>query len=290
METILRSNTKAVTISPDHPLVIIGERINPTGRKKLAHALEKGDLTLVQEEALRQVAEGAHVLDVNVGVSGIDEPGMLKRAISAIREVTDVPLCIDSALPKALEAGLESYGGKPLVNSVNGEKRKLDGILPLVKSYGAAVIGLTMDEGGIPKEATKRFEIAERIVERAQKEGIPMEDVIIDPLAMAVAADQEAALQTLEALRLIRDKLGVNLTLGVSNISFGLPDRHAINAVFLAMAVFNGLTCPIVDPTIWDMRRAGLILDLLRGKDAYCMNYISVFREKFPRDTGNGGL
>ena len=282
METILKSPTKIVAIGPDHPLVIIGERINPTGRKKLAQALEERNLKLVQEEATKQVEEGAHVLDINVGVSGIDEPRVLKEAIAAVREVTDVPLCIDSALPEALEAGLEMYEGKALVNSVNGEERKLELVLPLVKNYGAAVIGLTTDDAGIPKEAEKRLEIAQRIVERAQKEGIPAEDVIIDPLAMAIAADHETALETLKALQLIRDKLGVNLTMGVSNISFGLPERHAINTIFLAMSVLNGLTCPIVDPTVWEMRRAGLLLDMLMGKDEFCLNYISAFREKFP--------
>ncbi len=282
METILKSPTKTVTIGPNHPLVIIGERINPTGRKKLAQALEERNLKLVQEEATKQVEEGAHILDVNVGVSGIDEPRVLKEAIMAVREVTDVPLCIDSALPEALEAGLEIYEGKALVNSVNGEERKLELVLPLVKNYGAAVIGLTTDDAGIPKEAEKRLEIAQRIVERAQKEGIPAEDVIIDPLAMAIAADHETALETLKALQLIRDKLGVNLTMGVSNISFGLPERHAINTIFMAMSVLNGLTCPIVDPTVWEMRRAGLLLDMLMGKDEFCLNYISAFREKFP--------
>ena len=282
METILKSPAKIVTIGPNHPLVIIGERINPTGRKKLAQALEERNLKRVQEEATKQVEEGAHILDVNVGVSGIDEPRVLKEAIMAVREVTDVPLCIDSALPEALEAGLEIYEGKALVNSVNGEERKLELVLPLVKNYGAAVIGLTTDDAGIPKEAEKRLEIAQRIVERAQKEGIPAEDVIIDPLAMAIAADHQTALETLKALQLIRDKLGVNLTMGVSNISFGLPERHAINTIFMAMSVLNGLTCPIVDPTVWEMRRAGLLLDMLMGKDEFCLNYLSAFREKFP--------
>lgn len=271
-----------MVIGPDHPLVIIGERINPTGRKKLAKALEDGNLRVVQEEAIKQVQEGAHVLDVNVGVSGIDEPTLLKEAILAVREVTEVPLCIDSALPRALEAGLQAYEGKALVNSVNGEERKLKEVLPVVKQYGAAVIGLSMDDEGIPKDAQKRLEIARKIVEEAQKIGIPANDVIIDPLAMAISTDQGAALETLKALRLIRDHLGVNQTLGVSNISFGLPERHAINVIFLALAAVSGLTCPIVDPTLWDMRRAALITDLLLARDDYCMRFISAYREKFP--------
>ena len=284
METTLKSRKETVVIGPDRPLVIIGERINPTGRKKLAKALEDGNLKLVQEEAIKQVREGAHVLDVNVGVSGIDEPTLLKEAILAVREVTDVPLCIDSALPKALEAGLQVYEGKALVNSVNGEERKLKDVLPMVKQFGAAVIGLTMDDEGIPRDAQKRLQIARKIVEEAQKEGIPPEDVVIDPLAMAISTDQGAALDTLKALRLIRDHLGVNQTLGVSNISFGLPERHPINAMFLALSAMSGLTCPIIDPTVWEMRRAVLIADLLLAKDEYCMKFISVFREKFPME------
>jgi len=267
VESSVASATKTVVIGPSRPLVIIGERINPTGRKKLAESLEDGNLDLVRSEAIRQVEEGAHILDVNVGVSGIDEPKMLKQAILAIQEVTDVPLCIDSALPKALEAGLNAYKGKALVNSVNGEKHKLEEVLPLVKEHGAAVIGLTMDDNGIPKEAEKRLEIARLIVDRAEQAGIPREDVIIDPLAMAISADDQAGLETIKALQLIRDELGVNQTLGLSNISFGLPERTSINAVFLAMAVLNGLTCPISDPTIWEMRMATLLTDLLLGKD-----------------------
>jgi 5-methyltetrahydrofolate--homocysteine methyltransferase len=282
METIIRSLTEAVIISPDRPMVIIGERINPTGRKKMAAALEHGNLKLVQEEAIKQVKEGAHVLDVNVGVSGIDEPLVLKKAIGVVREVTQVPLCIDSALTKAIEAGLEVYQGKALVNSVNGEERKLKEVLPIVKEYGAAVIGLTMDDAGIPKKAERRLEIAEAILNAAQKEGIPAEDVVIDPLAMAIATDHETALETLKALRLIKEKLGLNQTLGVSNISFGLPERHPSNGIFLALAAMNGLTCSLIDPTVWEMRRAALITDLLLGKDEFCMNFISVFREKFP--------
>jgi len=279
-ETVIRSPSRSVTIGPGRPLTIIGERINPTGRRNLAQALEQGDLRLVQSEAVRQVEAGAHVLDVNVGVSGIDEAKMLKAAIAAVVEVTDVPICIDSALPRALEAGLEVYQGKALVNSVNGETHKLDQVLPLVKEFGAAVIGLTRDDRGIPKKAQDRLEIARRIVERAERLGIPREDVIIDPLAMAVSADHLSAVETLRAFQLIRDELGVNQTLGLSNISFGLPERASINAMFLAMAMLNGLTCPIVDPASWEMRKAMLIADMLLGKDDFCMNYIAAMGEK----------
>jgi 5-methyltetrahydrofolate--homocysteine methyltransferase len=282
METILKSRQRHVTIGPGHPVVIIGERINPTGRKKLARALEEGNFKIIQEEALRQVQEGAQVLDVNVGVSGGDEPRLLSETVQAVCEVVEVPLCIDSALPRALEAGLRVCGGKSLVNSVNGEERKLKDVLPLVKNFGAAVVGLTMDDAGIPREAERRLEIARRIVAAAQKEGIPIEDVIIDPLAMAISTDHLAAIETLKAIKLIRDELGVNQTLGASNISFGLPDRHAINAIFTALAVASGVTCPILDPTVWDIRRAALLTDLLLGKDEWCMNFISIYKEKFP--------
>ena len=282
METILQGGTQTVIIGPEQPLVVIGERINPTGRKKLARAIEEGNIALIQEEAKRQVEEGAHVLDVNVGVAGIDEAQKLREAVQAVQEVADVPLCIDSAHAKALEAGLEACRGKALVNSVNGEERKLKEILPLVKSHGAAVIGLTMDDDGIPSDPQKRLTIAQKIVEEAQNAGIGLEDVIIDPLAMAVSTDHNAALQTMAALQLVRDTLGVNQTLGVSNVSFGLPNRHAINAVFLTMAALNGLTCAIIDPIVWELRKTVLISDMLCGKDEYCMNYITVYREKFP--------
>jgi methanogenic corrinoid protein MtbC1/uroporphyrinogen-III decarboxylase len=275
VETAIQGPTRTVLIGAHQPLVIIGERINPTGRKKLARALEEGDLKMVQEEALAQVREGAHILDVNVGVSGIDEPQVLRKAIRAIQEVTDVPLCLDSALPQALEAGLEVYRGKALVNSVNGEEEKMSRILPLVKAHGAAVIGLTMDGRGIPQKAEDRLEIAKKIIKRAEKEGIPREDVIIDPLAMALGADHLTSLETLKALQMIRVELGVNLTLGLSNISFGLPDRTAINAAFLNMAVLNGLTCAIMDPTVREIRRAALLGDLLLGKDENCLKYIA---------------
>lgn len=289
VETAIQSPTRTVLIGAHHPLVMIGERINPTGRKKLARALEEGDLKMVQEEALSQVREGAHILDVNVGVSGIDEPKVLQQAIRAIQEVTDVPLCLDSALARALEAGLEVYRGKALVNSVNGEPEKLDRILPLVKAYGAAVIGLTMDDRGIPQKAEDRLEIARKIVTRAEKEGISRKDVIIDPLAMALSADHRAALETLKALRMIREELGVNLTLGLSNISFGLPDRTAINAAFLNMAVLSGLTCAIMDPTVQEMHRFALLGDLLLGKDENCLKYIAVVGRKGGAEAGAMG-
>ena len=275
LESTVGSATQRVTIGASHPLVIIGERINPTGRKELAASLEAGNLDLVRSEALLQVKAGARILDVNVGVSGIDEPEMLKKAILALQALTDIPLCIDSASSEALAEGLAVYKGKALVNSVNGETHKLETVLPLVKAHNAAVIGLTMDDKGIPKQAEERLEIARLIVDKALELSIAKEDVIIDPLAMAVSADDHAGLETLRALRLIRDELGVNQTVGLSNVSFGLPERTSINGIFLAMAVINGLTCPIADPTVWDMKRAVLLTDLLMGKDEFCMNYLA---------------
>ncbi|MBU4563475.1 MAG: dihydropteroate synthase [Desulfarculus sp.] len=282
MQTVISSPSREVIIGHDQPVVMIGERINPTGRKKLAAALEKGDMSLVQKEAMNQVAAGAQVLDVNVGVSGADEKDLMLQALQAITEVVDVPLCIDSAKPEVLAVGLGAYKGKALVNSVNGEEAKLKEVLPLVAQYKAAVVALTMDDNGIPTDVATRLAIADKIVNEAAKLGIPLEDIVIDPLAMSVAADDAAGLAALEALAGIKKNLGVNQTIGASNVSYGLPDRKAINATFLAMAVMAGLTCPITDPTVWPVRRTLLISDLLTGKDEYAMNYITAYREQFP--------
>lgn len=282
MQTVIRSATREVIIGHDQPVVMIGERINPTGRKKLAAALEAGDMSLVQKEAMNQVAAGAQVLDVNVGVSGADEKDLMLQALQAITQVVDVPLCIDSAKPEVLAVGLGAYKGKALVNSVNGEEAKLKAVLPLVAAHKAAVVALTMDDKGIPTDVATRLAIADKIVNEAAKLGIPLEDIIIDPLAMSVAADDAAGLAALQALAGIKKNLGVNQTIGASNVSYGLPDRRAINATFLAMAVMAGLTCPITDPTVWPVRRTLLISDLLTGKDEYAMNYITAYREQFP--------
>jgi 5-methyltetrahydrofolate--homocysteine methyltransferase len=284
MHTRISSHSQEVIIGPDQPVVIIGERINPTGRRKLAAALEAGDMALLKEDARRQVEAGARILDVNVGISGADEAALMRQALAAVREVTDVPLCIDSADPKVLAAGLEVYEGKALVNSVNGEEAKLKEVLPVVAQYGAAVVALTMDDRGIPNDVDTRLAIADKILNEAARLGIATEDVIIDPLAMSVAADDQAGLTALTALARIRDRLGVNQTIGASNISYGLPERRAVNCVFLAMAVMNGLTCPITDPTIWEIRRTLLLADLFLGRDEFAMNYISAYREQFPED------
>jgi 5-methyltetrahydrofolate--homocysteine methyltransferase len=284
MQTVIWSPQGKVVIGPDQPVVIIGERINPTGRRALAASLEAGDMSLVQAEALRQTRAGAQVLDVNVGVSGIDEPAVLVQAIQAVSQVCPAPLCLDSASPKALEAGLGVYKGKALVNSVNGEERKLKEVLPLVAQHRAAVVALTMDDHGIPKDVPTRLAIADRILNEAAKLGIPPEDVVVDPLAMSVAADDQAGRAALEAMRQIRDSLGVNQTLGASNVSFGLPERVAVNAVFLAMAVLMGCTCPITDATVWEIRRSLLVSDLMLGRDPFAMEFITAYRQQHPED------
>lgn len=284
MQTKISSEKKEVIIGHDQPVVAIGERINPTGRSKLANALEQGDLGYVQDEALKQVEAGAQVLGVNVGVSGSDEQALMIDVLHALREVTDTPLCIDSAKPGVLRAGLEVYKGKALVNSVNGEEAKLKEVLPMVAEYKAAVVALTMDDKGIPTDVATRLAIAEKILNETVRLGIPTEDVIIDPLAMSVASDDQAGLGALDSLAQIRDRFGVNQTLGASNVSYGLPDRRAINCVFLAMAIVNGLTCPITDPTVWDIRRTLLLTDLFHGKDEFAMNFIGAYREQFPQD------
>lgn len=284
MQTKISSDKKEVIIGHDQPVVAIGERINPTGRSKLANALEQGDLGYVQDEAIKQVEAGAQVLGVNVGVSGSDEQALMIDVLHALREVTDTPLCIDSAKPGVLRAGLEVYKGKALVNSVNGEEAKLKEVLPMVAEYKAAVVALTMDDKGIPTDVATRLAIADKILNETARLGIPTEDVIIDPLAMSVASDDQAGLGALDSLAQIRDRFGVNQTLGASNVSYGLPDRRAINCVFLAMAIVNGLTCPITDPTVWDIRRTLLLTDLFHGKDEFAMNFIGAYREQFPQD------
>ena len=282
METRISTLTREVIIGHNYPIVMIGERINPTGRKKLALSLEQGDMSVLQEEALRQVAAGAQILDVNVGISGGDEAALMVRAIKAISEVTDTPLCIDSAKPYVLAAGLAVYKGKALVNSVNGEEARIKEVLPLVARYNAAVVCLTMDDKGIPTDVAARLKIADRIINEASKLGISIEDIIIDPLAMSVAADDQAGLSALNALSQIRENFGVNQTIGASNVSYGLPDRPFVNSVFLAMAVVRGLTCPITDPTNWRIKETLLLSDLMLGKDEFSMNFIAGFRDQFP--------
>lgn len=278
METVLRSRSKEVVISIERPFVIIGERINPTGRKVLAAEMKAGIMDRVKADAIAQVEAGAQMLDVNAGVPGVDEPALLVAAIKAVSEVTDVPLCIDSSVIEALEAALAVYEGKALVNSVTAEGERMDRILPLVKKYGAAVIGMSNDETGITMVPQERVEIAGRILERAGYYGIPREDVVIDPIAMTVAADPQAGLITLETMRLIKEQLGNNMTCGASNVSFGLPDRPVLNAAFFPVAIHAGLTCAITNPLVPEVRKAVLASDLLLGHDEYAMRWISTFR------------
>jgi len=276
METVVRSKTQEVVISPDRPTVIIGERINPTGKKLLAQALADRDMARIQRLALQQVAEGADVLDVNVGAAGVDEVELLPMAVRAVMEVVDAPICVDSANPEALRAALRVVEGKALVNSVNGEEKSLARVLPLVKEFGTAVIGLCMDDAGIPATVEGRVAVARKIVERAGAMGIPPEDILIDCLAMSVCTDASAGKVTLSAIRTVRETLGVNMTLGASNVSFGLPEREAINEVFLSMAMLNGVNAPIVNPS--PARRGILISDLILGRDEYAMRYVAFIR------------
>ena len=276
MHTILKSGKKEVTIGIDRPFVIIGEKINPTGSKKLAAALQEGNLDYVHQLAERQVAWGADVLDINVGVPGMDEVAMISKVISEISQAFDVPLCIDSGKVEILAAGLKAATGKPLVNSVNAEEKQLSSILPLVKERGAAVIGLTIDDNGIPKTPEERVAAADKILQRAAQIGIPVEDIIIDPLVMTVGSDSKAAMVTLQTIELISREFGVNINLGASNVSFGLPDRLTVNQTFLAMAIQAGATCSITDPIkLGSTIRSS---DLLLGRDDFAMRFIKYFR------------
>ena len=276
--TSLTSKSKTVRIHRDKPTVIIGERINPTGRKAVLAALQAGDFEMARQDAVAQVKSGADVLDVNAGVPGADEPALLAQLLSEVMSVVDVPLCIDTANPQALEAALKLYEGKALVNSVNGEEKSLSAILPLVKEYGAAVIGLCMDDNGIPATPEERTAVAEKIIERAANIGIPAEDIVIDPLAMTMGADHKAGWIALETTKLVVREFGVNITMGASNISFGLPDRKYVNATFIAMAIQAGLTCPITNPLVTEVNTAVLAADLSLGKDEFGMRWIKAFR------------
>ena len=278
METILRSAKKTVRIGSDKPLVIIGEKINPTGRKKMVEALQAGNYEYIRELAEAQVKAGADVLDVNVGVPGLDDVELMTVIVRLVAEIVDVPLCLDSPNPLALAAGLRAVPGKALVNSVSGEKNRLDTVLPLVKEHGAAVIGLILDDSGIPSTPEARLAVAEIIFNRAVQMGIPQEDIVIDPLVMTVGADSNAGLVTLKTIELVRDKLGANINLGASNVSHGLPERPLINQAFLALSMGAGATCAITDPS----KMAGTIraTDLLLGRDEYAARYIKYYRQQ----------
>lgn len=274
MKTILRGNTREVIIDTDGPVIIIGECINPTRRKKLVSTLQTGDFEYVLELAEIQMKASADVLDVNVGFPGVDDVKLLPETVLAIRNRFDIPLCLDSPNPKAIEAALKVAGGKCLINSVNGEERSMNALLPIAREYGAAIIALTMDDNGITHDPEKRLSIAAKILERAVKIGIREEDVIIDPLAMAVSADPLACVVSLETIRLVRQKLGLNITQGASNISFGLPNREVLNSAYMALSIMNGLTCPIANPEkIATIVRAS---DLILGRDDYAIRFVEI--------------
>ncbi len=278
METTLKSKSKSIKITTDGPVTIIGESINPTRRKKLTAALLSGEMDYIYELAKTQIDTGADVLDINVGAPGVDEMSVLPKVALAVSEHFDVPLCLDSSNRTALAAALKAVPGKPLVNSVNGEEANLSSLLPIIKEYGAAVIGLTMDENGIPADAETRTKIAGKILERAARLGIPAEDVVIDPLVLTVGADQKAGRVTLATIEMVRREFGVNINLGASNVSFGLPDRHTVNQAFLAIGASAGASCVITNPEkLTPIIRAS---DLLLGRDAFAARFIKDFRKR----------
>ena len=285
-ETVISSKTKTVVIGPDRPFTIIGERINPTGRKSLAREMAAGDFSRVESDAIAQVEAGAHMLDVNAGIPLADEPEILAQAIQLVQSVTDVPISIDSSVVDALRRGLEVYEGKPLVNSVTGEEERLEVVLPLVAKYNAAVIGISNDETGISDDPDVRFAVAKKIVERAMDHGIPKEDVIIDPLVMPIGAKQLAGQQVFHIVRRCREELDVNTTCGASNVSFGLPNRAALNAHFLSMAIAAGMTSAITNPLEEEIKQAIMAADVMMGHDENCMEWIKANRDG---ENGNGG-
>jgi 5-methyltetrahydrofolate--homocysteine methyltransferase len=277
--TVVGSATREVAIGHDRPFVIIGERINPTGRRLLAEEMKNGDFSRVERDVIGQVEAGAHMLDVNAGIPLADEPGILARTVRLVQSLTDVPLSIDSSIVEALEAGLAVYRGKALVNSVTGEEERLERVLPLVKKYGAAVVAISNDETGISEDPDVRFAIARKIVERAADHGIAREDVLIDPLVMPIGAMATAGRQVFRLLGRLRDELRVNSTCGASNVSFGLPNREGINASFLTMAMASGLTSAITNPLLAEVRHAVMAGDVLLGNDRDAGHWIRTFRE-----------
>jgi 5-methyltetrahydrofolate--homocysteine methyltransferase len=280
LHTELSSKTKTVIIGPDRPFTIIGERINPTGRKKLAVEMAAGDYSRVSSDALAQVKAGAHMLDVNAGIPLADEPAILEETIQLVQSITDVPLSIDSSIVEALERGLAAYQGKALVKSVTGEEERLEKVLPLVKNHGAAVIAISNDETGISEDPDVRFAVAKKIVERAMDHGIPREDVLIDPLVMPIGAMRHAGRQVFHILRRVREELGCNTVCGASNVSFGLPNRAALNATFLPMAISAGLTAAITNPLETEIKQAILAADVMMGNDENCTTWIMANRQE----------
>ncbi|HPB13387.1 MAG: dihydropteroate synthase [Bacteroidales bacterium] len=278
MKTVLSGKTRELVIDTEGPVVIIGESINPTRRKKLVSTLQEGDFSYVLELAASQIDAGADVLDVNVGYPGVDDARLLPEVVSAIQDNFDIPLCLDSPNPAAIEAALRVSSGRCLINSVNGKEESLKALIPVAKEYGAAIIGLCMDDDGITDDPEKRLAIIEKITERAVSAGINQEDVIADPLAMAVSADPRACMVTLETIRLVKMKLGLNITMGASNISFGLPDRESLNTAFLTLAVYRGLTCPIANPE--KITSAARAADLVLGRDDFAIRFVEYYQSR----------
>ena len=278
METRISSSAQEVIIADNRPTVLIGERINPSGNKRLAEALRKGNMEVVRNEALTQVQAGADILDVNVSTFGVDEASLLPRVVQVLMDTVQVPLCIDSADPAALEAALRVYKGKPLVNSVTGEEHSLGEILPLVREYRAAVVGLVQDDEGVPRDKERRVSIAHKLVVKAESVGIPREDIIIDCLAGAVGADTSSGPEVIRAIDQVRTELGVNQTIGASNVSFGLPERELLNNAFIALVIGAGVTCLLTDAA--KSRSVTLAVDLLFGRDKRARRYIEAYRRR----------
>ena len=287
-DTVISSATKEVVIGFGRPFVMIGERINPTGRKLLAEEMKNGDFSRVEADALAQVAAGAQMLDINAGIPLADEPALLAQAIKLVQSVTDVPLAIDSSIIEALEAGIEAYQGKPLINSVTGENEVMERVLPLVAKAGAAVVAISNDETGISEDPDVRFDVAKKIVLAAADYGIPAHDVIVDPLVMPIGAMGTAGQQVFALVRRLRDELGVNTTCGASNVSFGLPNRHAVTGTFLAMAMGAGMTSAIMNPMHAEVKTAIMAADVLAGNDTNCAAWITENRDP-NAGTGEGG-
>lgn len=277
--TVISSRTREVVIGFEQPFVVIGERINPTGRSLLAEEMKSGDFSRVEADALAQVAAGAQILDVNAGIPLADEPAILARCIRLVQSITDVPLCIDSSVVAALEAGLDAYDGKALLNSVTGEEERLEAVLPLVRKYGCAVIAISNDDSGISQDIDVRFAVAKKIVERAQDFGIPLSDVIVDPLVMPIGAVNTAGRQVMELVRRLRSELKVNTTCGASNLSFGLPQRNGLNTAFVSMAIASGMTSAIINPLHAEIMQSVYAANVVMGHDAECANWIAANRD-----------
>ena len=288
-DTIISSASKEVVLGFDRPFVIIGERINPTGRKLLSDEMKAGDFSRVEADAMAQVEAGAHVLDINAGIPLADEPALMARAIRLVQSLTDVPLSIDSSVPEALEAGLEAYQGKALLNSVTGEDERLERILPLVKKHGAAVVAICNDDDGISTDINVRFDVARKIINRAADHGIAACDVVVDPLVMPVGAMADAGVQVMKLIHRLRSELKVNTTCGASNISFGLPNRQGLNPAFISMAMGAGLTSAITNPLEASLMQVVRGADVLMNHDPQCTNWITAYREPGPQGGPNSG-